>query len=210
MSDETPPSKKAARKSTRKKSAAKKTAPKSTEESPSEELPLNEPAANAEPVENASKKAPRKKSREPRGGVRDARSEAAKSDDDASEGQSETVERLVPDDASESKKQDKPKDEDRGEQRERRGRNRGRGRGNNREREVKARPPVNEDHLRKKAWKIYESEVTEEGLALLDDSGLRDYARASFNAARIFLEEQGRVLEKEKESRKKEKEKDQD
>ena len=81
--------------------------------------------------------------------------------------------------------------QDRGEQRERRGRNRGRGRGNNREREVKARPPVNEDHLRKKAWKIYESEVTEEGLALLDDSGLRDYARASFNAARIFLEEQG-------------------
>ena len=52
--------------------------------------------------------------------------------------------------------------------------------------------------------------MTEEGLALLDDSGLRDYARASFNAARIFLEEQGRVLEKEKESRKKETEKDQD
>lgn len=210
MSDETPPSKKTARKSTRKKSAAKKTAKKSTEESPSEELPLDEPAANAESEKKASKKAPRKKSREPRGGVRDARSEAAKSDDTASEEQSETVERLVPDDASESKKQEKPKDEDRGEQRERRGRNRGRGRGNNREREVKARPPVNEDHLRKKAWKIYGSEVTEEGLALLDDSGLRDYARASFNAARIFLEEQGRVLEKEKESRKKETEKDQD
>ncbi len=96
----------------------------------------------------------------------------------------------------------------------RRGRNRGRGRGNNnnnnREREVKARPSVSEDHLRKKAWKIYESEVTEEGLALLDDSGLRDYARASFNAARIFLEEEGRVLAKEKEAKKKDKDKDND
>ena len=75
---------------------------------------------------------------------------------------------------------------------------------------MKARPPVNEDHLRKKAWKIYESEVTEKGLALLDDSGLRGYARSSFNAARIFLEEQGRILEKEKEARKKEKEKSKD
>ena len=62
---------------------------------------------------------------------------------------------------------------------------------------------MNEDHLRKKAWKIYESEVTEEGLALLDDSGLREYARSSFNAARIFLEEEGRILAKEKEARKK-------
>ena len=208
MSDETPSSKKTARKGTRKKSAAKKTASKSTEESPSEKLPLDEPAANTELEKKASKKAPRKKSREPRGGVRDARSEAAKSDDAAGEEQSESVEKLVPEDASNSEKQERPKDEDHGEQRERRGRNRGRGRGNNREREVKTRPPVDEDHLRKKAWKIYESEVTEEGLALLDDSGLRDYARASFNAARIFLEEQGRILEKE--FLKKEKEKDQD
>ena len=208
MSDETPSSKKTARKGTRKKSAAKKTAVKSTEESPSEKLPSDEPATNTELEKKASKKAPRKKSLEPRGGVRDARSGAAKSDDIAGEEQSESVKKLVPDDAPNSKKQEKPKDEDHGEQLERRGRNRGRGRGNNREREVKTRPPVDEDHLRKKAWKIYESEVTEEGLALLDDSGLRDYARASFNAARIFLEEQGRILEKE--SLKKEKEKDQD
>jgi hypothetical protein len=53
--------------------------------------------------------------------------------------------------------------------------------------------------------------VTEEGLALLDDNGLRDYARSSFNAARLFLEEKERVTSREKqakaEQKKREKEK---
>ena len=43
------------------------------------------------------------------------------------------------------------------------------------------------------------SEVTEEGLALLDDRGLREYARSSLNAARIFLEEEARVVQKDEE-----------
>ncbi len=67
---------------------------------------------------------------------------------------------------------------------------------------------VDSKTLAKKAWKIFESEVTEEGLALLDDNGLRDYARSSFNAARIFLEEKSRVVgrqDQEKKARKKEK-----
>ncbi|MFT6181470.1 MAG: hypothetical protein ACJAQT_001865 [Akkermansiaceae bacterium] len=59
--------------------------------------------------------------------------------------------------------------------------------------------------MTKKAWEIFESEVTEEGLALLDDNGLRDYARSSFNAARLFLEEKGRVVGHDKKKKKEEK-----
>jgi hypothetical protein len=59
---------------------------------------------------------------------------------------------------------------------------------------------VDSKDLAKKAWKIFESEVTEEGLALLDDNGLRDYARSSFNAARLFLEEKERVIGREKQA----------
>ena len=91
---------------------------------------------------------------------------------------------------------------------ERRGRGRGR-RERGEKREGKPRITVDSMDLAEKAWKIFESEVTEEGLALLDDNGLRDYARSSFNAARLFLEEKERVISREKtaKSEKKEREK---
>ena len=91
---------------------------------------------------------------------------------------------------------------------ERRGRGRGR-RERGEKRDGKPRVAVDSKDLAKKAWKIFESEVTEEGLALLDDNGLRDYARSSFNAARLFLEEKERVISREKtaKSEKKEREK---
>jgi hypothetical protein len=79
---------------------------------------------------------------------------------------------------------------------ERRGRGRGR-RERGEKREGKPRVAVDSKDLAKKAWGIFESEVTEEGLALLDDNGLRDYARSSFNAARLFLEEKERVIGRE-------------
>ena len=79
---------------------------------------------------------------------------------------------------------------------ERRGRGRGR-RERGEKRDGKPRVAVDSKDLAKKAWKIFESEVTEEGLALLDDNGLRDYARSSFNAARLFLEEKERVIGRE-------------
>lgn len=78
---------------------------------------------------------------------------------------------------------------EKGKGRSRRGRNRDR---DSDDRQIKARPEVDFDQMSKKAWKIFESEVTEEGLALLDDRGLREYAKASLNAARIFLEEEAR------------------
>ncbi|MEN8772704.1 MAG: hypothetical protein ABF382_04065, partial [Akkermansiaceae bacterium] len=79
------------------------------------------------------------------------------------------------------------------------GRGRG-GRERSEKREPKPRVSVDSKDLAKKAWKIFESEVTEEGLALLDDNGLRDYARSSFNAARLFLEEKERVIGREKQA----------
>lgn len=229
MSEETPPAKKAARKSVRKKSATKR-APRKSAKSESEnsdgQLPLEASSGAAPPEASPQGEAqedakPARSGREPRSGVRDARRETAGDPIPA-----EISEKLVPDDEGEKAPQEKPrqnnrkesressdepqkdqrdqrdhKDQGKQDQNERRGRGRGRGgRDRDRERErpekrePKARVSVNSKDLAKKAWKIFESEVTEEGLALLDDNGLRDYARSSFNAARLFLEEKGRVV----------------
>lgn len=59
-------------------------------------------------------------------------------------------------------------------------------------RKEKVRPEVDHKEVAEKAWKIYLSEVTEEGLVLLDDLRLREFARGSFHAARLFLEEKAR------------------
>jgi len=223
MSEETPPAKKAARKTVRKKSATKR-APRKSAKSESEsdhsdeQLPLEESSIASGPESSLKPETLEdvklaKQGREPRSGVRDARRETA---GDPIPG--EIIEKLVPDDESENPPNEKPRQNNRKEprgnsddsqrdqrdqgkqdQNERRGRGRGRG-GRDREREQpekrepKQRFSVDAKDMAKKAWKIFESEVTEEGLALLDDNGLRDYARSSFNAARLFLEEKGRVV----------------
>lgn len=228
MSEETPPAKKAARKTVRKKSATKRAPRKSAKKetsNPEEQLPLAEAEASAESDTSAKEpatskteddnKPAAKKARGPKSGVRDARKETA--DEPIPD---EVAEKLVPDeDSSEEPKKktrEPQRDQNRSEQNQNQNERRGRGRGRNRERgekrEPKPRLPVDSKDLAKKAWKIFESEVTEEGLALLDDNGLRDYARSSFNAARLFLEEKGRVVgrqEQEKKAKKKE-EKDKD
>ncbi|MCU0780268.1 MAG: hypothetical protein MUF04_04095 [Akkermansiaceae bacterium] len=48
------------------------------------------------------------------------------------------------------------------------------------------------DLLAKFAWKIYLAEVSEEGIALINDREAREVARRCFKLAEIFLEEQGR------------------
>ena len=227
MSEETPPPKKAVRKATRKKSASKR-APKKGAKSKSaddqekelllDEKPVSEDSSDAGVSgEQEDEKRLVSKGREPKSGVRDARRETA--DDLIPD---EITEKLVPeledsqetkekggqkkqarkDDASSASKEQGQVRQDSGE---RRGRGRGRGgreRGERSERtekrELKPRVTVDSKDLTKKAWKIFESEVTEEGLALLDDNGLRDYARSSFNAARLFLEEKERVTGREK------------
>lgn len=201
MSEETPSAKKAAKKSVRKKSATKRSPRKNTKtDNPDEQLPLDESLDKAKeensptPPQGESESSPRKRPpREPRSGVRDARRDTS---DEPLE--NEISEKLVDSETlPKEEKSAKVGEQNRPEQNEGRGRgrNRGRGRGQERaeKREPKPRIVLDQKDLSKKAWKIFESEVTEEGLALLDDNGLRDYARSSFNAARLFLEEENRV-----------------
>ena len=227
MSEETPPAKKAARKTVRKKSATKRAprkSAKSTSESDQvdEQLPLADggsvpsgPESSLNPDTQEDVKLA-KQGREPRSGVRDARRETAgdpipgevteklvpsedlekeSADIDSGEkGNSEKASGERPRQKNRKEPRENPEDSQR-DQGERRGRGRGRGgRDRQEKREPKQRIQVDAKDLAKKAWKIFESEVTEEGLALLDDNGLRDYARSSFNAARLFLEEKGRVV----------------
>ncbi len=46
--------------------------------------------------------------------------------------------------------------------------------------------------LTKLAWKIYLSEVSEEGVALIGDSDAKELSRRCFRLAEIFMEEQSR------------------
>ena len=46
--------------------------------------------------------------------------------------------------------------------------------------------------LATRAWKIYLSEVSEEGVALIGDNDAKDLARRCFRLAEIFIEEQAR------------------
>jgi hypothetical protein len=48
------------------------------------------------------------------------------------------------------------------------------------------------DHLARFAWKIYLSEVSEEGVALVGDNDAKELARRCFRLAEIFMEEQVR------------------
>ena len=54
------------------------------------------------------------------------------------------------------------------------------------------RPKLDPDMLAKKAWKIFQSEVGEEGLALIDDHDAREISRRCFRLAEIFMEEAAR------------------
>ena len=54
------------------------------------------------------------------------------------------------------------------------------------------RPKLDSDEVSKKAWKIFLSEVGEEGLALIDDHDAREISRRCFRLAEIFLEEAAR------------------
>jgi len=54
------------------------------------------------------------------------------------------------------------------------------------------RPKLDSDEVSKKAWKIFLSEVGEEGLALIDDHDAREISRRCFRLAEIFMEEASR------------------
>jgi hypothetical protein len=80
----------------------------------------------------------------------------------------------------------------------RKGRNKRRRRGRGEEPEGTAggsapeRLTLDPEEVSKRAWKIYLGEVSEEGLALINDNTAREMAKRSFRLAEIFIEEQSR------------------
>lgn len=54
------------------------------------------------------------------------------------------------------------------------------------------RPKLDSESVAKLAWKIYLSEVSEEGVALIGDNDARELSRRCFRLAEIFMEEQTR------------------
>lgn len=198
MPEEQISKKKSVRKSARKKSALKKVASNESNEAPKiieqeQSLPLipDDQPVKAENTSQKKEKEPRSEKVEPKKGrVRDTRKNSPtdeKSTDD-SEPKKEQAKKV--DQNSDSSNDDSSDDRTEGGGGRNRSRGRGRRGGSGERESSKPRQPVDGKDLKKKAWKIFYSEVTEEGLALLDDKGLRAYARGSFNAARIYLEEE--------------------
>lgn len=58
--------------------------------------------------------------------------------------------------------------------------------------EQKPRRKLDPEKVAKNAWKIYLSEVSEEGVALIGDNDARELARRCFRLSEIFLEEEER------------------
>lgn len=56
------------------------------------------------------------------------------------------------------------------------------------------RTSVDPEILAKKAWKIFLSEVSEEGVALISDQDARELSKRCFRLAEIFMDEQGRRI----------------
>lgn len=74
----------------------------------------------------------------------------------------------------------------------RRNRNRNREDNNRDQQQGQNTPKVDPDELNRRAWKIFLGEVTEEGLALMDDRTAAEASRRAFKVAEIFLLEAAR------------------
>ena len=80
-----------------------------------------------------------------------------------------------------------------GNSRRRRRRNRNRNRENGQQsQQPQATPQVDKEELVRRAWKIFLGEVTEEGLALMDDRTAAEASRRAFRVAELFLIEAAR------------------
>ncbi len=80
-----------------------------------------------------------------------------------------------------------------GKNRRKRRRNRNRNRENEQnQQQPQFTPEIDTDELVRRAWKIYLGEVTEEGLALMDDRTATEASRRAFRVAEIFLSEAAR------------------
>lgn len=78
-----------------------------------------------------------------------------------------------------------------GKRRRRRNRNRRGGEGQSQAQQP-AQPKVDPEELVRRAWKIFLGEVTEEGLALMDDRTAAEASRRAFRVAELFLLEASR------------------
>ena len=77
--------------------------------------------------------------------------------------------------------------------RRKRRRNRNRNRENGQQQQQpQATPQVDKEELVRRAWKIFLGEVTEEGLALMDDRTAAEASRRAFRVAELFLIEAAR------------------
>ena len=197
--------KKTATKKVARKRTSKKDIEVNTVEVTAESAPLSSENVEAAPKKRAPRKPQQLKSvsdesskpsdapeqserKEPIQGVRDARSQ--KSDDEAvkPETQSSTESRLQHDDNSAEGDQNQQ-----GKGRNRRGRRNRNSKGDQPQPVQQVQTPlVDAKELSKRAWKIFLSEVSEEGLALIGDKEGRELSKKSFRLAEIFLEEQGR------------------
>lgn len=74
----------------------------------------------------------------------------------------------------------------------RRNRNRNREDNNRDQQQGQNTPRVDPEELNRRAWKIFLGEVTEEGLALMDDRTAAEASRRAFKVAEIFLLEAAR------------------
>ncbi len=79
-----------------------------------------------------------------------------------------------------------------GRRKRRRNRNRRGGDGNQPQQQNQPAPKVDPDELYRRAWKIFLGEVTEEGLALMDDRTAAEASRRAFRVAELFLLEAAR------------------
>jgi hypothetical protein len=58
--------------------------------------------------------------------------------------------------------------------------------------QVHRRPEIDPEQVEKRAWKIFLAEVSEEGLALINDQDAKEISRRAFRLAELFLEEAAR------------------
>ena len=80
-----------------------------------------------------------------------------------------------------------------GKNRRKRRRNRNRNRDNEQnQQQPQFTPAIDPEELVRRAWKIYLGEVTEEGLALMDDRTAAEASRRAFRVAELFLTEAAR------------------
>jgi hypothetical protein len=169
-----------------------------TDEPDASSTDLGVPADRPERPERPERQAPV-------GNVRDARSRAARDQADAAprEENEETLherdDQFPPRDpvsGESSGGEDDGGEDDRAAHRNGRNKRRRRGRGEDSEGSSLGSAPervaLDPEEVSRRAWKIYLGEVSEEGLALINDNTARDMAKRSFRLAEIFIEEQSR------------------